>query len=85
MNQFYRFLPAPKFDFSHIKCFKPTFVTINKLLTSGEKKEGLDFMKLSVYFANIFMSCLCIHLVTLFNLPCKHIFVMEYNILCCKT
>ena len=31
------------------------------------------------------MSCLCIHLVTLFNLPCKNIFVMEQIILCNKT
>ena len=40
------------------------------------RDEGLDFMKFSVLFAN--MSCLCIHLVTLFNLPGKKKCVMEF-------
>ena len=39
------------------------------------RDESLDFHEIFCIFAN--MSCLCIHLVTLFNLPCKNIFVME--------
>ena len=38
-------------------------------------EEGLDFMKVSVFANKIIMNCLHIHLVTLFNLLCIHIFV----------
>ena len=46
-------------------------------------RPGSGFYEIFCIFAN--MSCLCIHLVTLFNLPCKNIFVMEYIIFCRKT
>ena len=46
-------------------------------------RRGSGFSEMFCIFANV--SCLCIHLVTLFNLPCKNIFVMEYIILCRKT
>ena len=38
-------------------------------------RPGSGFYEIFCIFANV--SCLCIHLVTLFNLPCKNIFVME--------
>ena len=38
-------------------------------------RPGSGFYEIFCIFAN--MSCLCIHLVTLFNLPWKNIFVME--------
>ena len=47
------------------------------------RDEGLDFVKFSVYLL-IIMSCLCIHLVTLFNLPGKKKIVMEFFFLCRK-
>ena len=46
-------------------------------------RRGSGFYEMFCIFPN--MSCLRIHLVTLFNLPCKNIFVMEYIILCRKT
>ena len=45
------------------------------------RDEGLDLMKFSVY---LLMSCLCIHLVTLFNLACKKKIVMDFFFLCRK-
>ena len=48
----------------------------SKLMTNNIKaKPGSGFYEMFCIFAN--MSCLCIHLVILFNLPCKNIFVME--------
>ena len=48
----------------------PVFVTIFKA------RRGSGFYEIVCIFAN--MSCLCIHLVTLLNLPCKEKFVMEF-------
>ena len=45
-------------------------------------RRGSGFDEIFCIFAN--MSCLCIHLVTLFNLPCKKKFVMEFFFLCRK-
>ena len=39
-------------------------------------RRGSGFDEIFCIFAN--MSCLCIHLVTLFNLPCKKKIVMEF-------
>ena len=43
---------------------------------SLKARRGSGFDEIVCIFAN--MSCLCIHLVTLFNLPCKKKFVMEF-------
>ena len=52
--------------------FRSTDFALHRSLLRGE--EGLDFIKFSVY---LLISFLGIHLVTLFNLPCIHILVME--------
>ena len=64
-----------------------------KVLTLSKKLRRLEFYKFKArrgsgfdeifcIFAN--MSCLCIHLVTLFNLPCKKKKFMELFFLCRK-
>ena len=53
---------------------------IDKYLVKVRRGSGFD--DIFCIFAN--MSCLCIHLVTLFNLPCKKKFVMEFFFLCRK-
>ena len=45
-------------------------------------RRGSGFYEIFCIFAN--MSCLCIHLVTLFNLPGKKKIVMEFFFLCRK-
>ena len=45
-------------------------------------RRGSGFDEIFCIFAN--MSCLCIHLVTLFNLPCKKKIVMKFFFLCRK-
>ena len=43
-------------------------------LLTIKARPGSGFYEIFCIFAN--MSCLCIHLVRLFNLPCKNIFVI---------
>ena len=45
-------------------------------------RRGSGFYEIFCIFAN--MSCLCIHLVTFFNLPGKKKIVMEFFFLCRK-
>ena len=53
--------------------------TCGKVFTRNfalKARRGSGFDEIFCIFAN--MSCLCIHLVTLFNLPCKKKIVMEF-------
>ena len=54
---------------------QPDLLKLTITLTDIKARRGYGFYDIFCIFAN--MSCLCIHLVTLFNLPCKNIFVME--------
>ena len=62
---------------------KIIIIIINITSIALKARRGSGFYEIFCLFAN--MSCLFIHLVTLFNLPCKNIFVMESIILCHKT
>ena len=81
MNKLKHFLPKYTLKIMYSSLIAPHFN--NNILLWGfnthrliKVRRGSGFDDIFCIFAN--MSCLCIHLVTLFNLPCKKKIVMEF-------